>query len=757
METSKSEDDDLGLDLEANSATSACRSPLTLSRLLSRSRSSLNEERDQKPSRSPSSQRSISLGPKNPSFTSHIPNKNNDSITLPKDYNPSQALTNLENRHNFYTKTFHKQYNKFVTNKAKSTLDVASVKEEIDLQYDDTVQNSFTNRIFAENFEGRYVHLKATKSFTFPIDQNTVTSRSWSRTKTDNHVICNYSEIIASRKIKELQVLGCLIVEIFMSKYIRTLGNNTINMPFNLRLQSCITILKTCKHEVPPCIRYLSTLLLQPEHFHGECFDYPAVSDIGLPPPSAHLLLEPLLHSIIPFSSAFLHLYRIIANLKEFENTSTELNMLYYFECNGQRCLEYEALEKTKISYAQNIAECKVKSCVKYLESLIETINPGSDIEVINLLVPHIKHLIEDIPTSVSAAWYLFDPISRLLGPQKSCEIFLDSMLKLYENDFNESNLPYLNKITKLYHHSFHLRLIVRFGLRCFLEHFVTPLVEAIGGYRDYDKTDFFLHTHSEKVVRKTSNLKNITDEANDYSPDDSSSSEKNSLPPKKPAMITAEPEVFDFESEEAQPLESLIDHLELNNEVTFNRCLPSEESVDVAAGDDADELNLNISDEIEQNCKPPLMSPTIPIPNKKNKDLVQIYCDVGSKNSDYEVPIDKKLDDAESKSDQSVNIFKMNKYDAKISEMSAESLNWLSHRLGPVLTAKYLSRNLLKMLTLCYVGRENLSPLQQNGDNNLNMEHDLTAIHSNVVGDKNATKVLECLTNIAGKHNSCW
>lgn len=160
-------------------------------------------------------------------------------------------------------------------------------------------------------------------------------------------------------------------------------------------------------------------------------------------------------------------------------------------------------------------------------------------------------------------------------------------------------------------------------------------------------------------------------------------------------------------------------------------------------------------------------MSPTIPIPTTSANRIKfdTIDCEIGSKKSTdggefmaSSVAGGQKVDDditirssAGSRLDYS-DLRVQQQY--KISEMSAESLLWLSHRLGPVLTARYLARNLLKMVTLCYVGQENLLP--DYGNNQLDENNDslvnFSIADGRIVGDRNAIKVLECLTSITGQ-----
>lgn len=709
---------------------------LGVSRIMSRSRSSLNEDLHSRPSRSPSTQRLTNLVPKNPTFTSHVTHKSKLSssvstlstgtVYLPKEYRPHQNLDLLEKKYKFFSNTFH----------FEQTL---HKKDE-----DSSVENFFDKLEVKFRSKGNSTVSSGVKFDPLSIKDNGF--------NVGNQIICNYARIISSRRIKELQVLGCLMMELFLSNQLRAMGNYNANMSFEKRLDTCLLLLKCKDVEVPFCISSIVRLLLQGTQFDLINFCYPAVSELGLPQPSAHLLLQPSLHCMIPFSRHFPLLYKIIFNLKDFKSVVLELNILYHFECNGEMCSEFENLERRKILFAQNISECTVKSCAKQLESLLNEINTNTDMEILNILLPHIKELLEEPATSVLTAWYLFEPIARALGPVNTKRHLLESLLKLYENEPSNLNLPFMGKIAKLYHHSFLLTLMVRFGLKCFLENFVVPLVEAVGCYKDFNRDDFVLHNHSEKTRKRSTHLKNMNTEQLDTSANDISTcsliSENN-----KDQKFLKEEEIFEFddEKENEEQMKSLLEHLELNisSDLPFNHST-AEDALDAALDEDTEQLqevNTNFTRTLNSS-NGGIISPTITIPSSY-QTVSNISCDVGSKKSENEMFLENNF---ESNGSETVDVPdlprpKAKKSDITISEMSSDSLIWLSHRLGPVLSAKYLSRNLLKMLTLCYVGSDNLKSVVMD-----NIDFGNISLSCNeIAGDNNSQKVLECLCSIAG------
>lgn len=162
---------------------------------------------------------------------------------------------------------------------------------------------------------------------------------------------------------------------------------------------------------------------------------------------------------------------------------------------------------------------------------------------------------------------------------------------------------------------------------------------------------------------------------------------------------------------------------------------------------------------------RPEMMSPTIPIPSSsKQSQLNAIDCEIGSKISIDEADLLEAAMSMQLNSEQldASKVVSPNKSSNtgdtqtqyQISDMSTESIIWLSHRLGPVLTARHLTRNLLKMLTLCYMGQENLIPDVMSVTDNSRHVHDnliaLTIADGRVTGDRTAVKVLECLTSVS-------
>lgn len=214
------------------------------------------------------------------------------------------------------------------------------------------------------------------------------------------------------------------------------------------------------------CARKVVKLLLNVNHLSSSSLELPqefaAVTDDGLPQPSAHLLLQPLI-KVLPFPPYFSELFSFLCEIKQYNDRMAS-----------------EVLKQTKFSdYALTScqwAEIKIKMTAAEVKKLLPKLNE----EGFDLVLPYLKETFESPHTSVLAAWYLFNMVAQAMGPQLTCKHLIQPLTRLFDAEYPTT------KHMKLYHHSYLLQLIIRLGLQTFLAHFTTLLVEAVGGYKDF-------------------------------------------------------------------------------------------------------------------------------------------------------------------------------------------------------------------------------------------------------------------------------
>lgn len=164
--------------------------------------------------------------------------------------------------------------------------------------------------------------------------------------------------------------------------------------------------------------------------------------------------------NIIPFPSYFKKLYEFLV---EFNLGNSETSSLTKENKNCEKFALTNTL--SDLSYTSR----QVEIAVNHLPDLLEDLNG----EGLDLLISYLRPLFCNEKTQLQAFLHLFDPLATSLGPHRTKKTFLKQLLKHY--DVRASNASVL-----LFHQSFLSKLIMRFGMDQFLDHFLSFIVDAL-------------------------------------------------------------------------------------------------------------------------------------------------------------------------------------------------------------------------------------------------------------------------------------
>ncbi|XP_061915807.1 WD repeat-containing protein 81 isoform X1 [Entelurus aequoreus] len=251
---------------------------------------------------------------------------------------------------------------------------------------------------------------------------------------------------------RDMQALGVLVAEIFYSSKVRGL------MPGAPLRQRFCAVMEMCSvglRDIPLPLHYaLQKLLLMEKHSQtylkvaGRCprpllFNYDAICD-GLPPPNPAQLLNTFI-TPFPFPSYFAALHRFIVSYHDKMETVCSLQ---------GRDVVFHLWQQ--------------------LETLLRTNITAEGLEI---LLPFILAIMLEESTAVYAAWYLFEPISRVLGPRNANKFLLKPLVSVYENPHCLRGRFYL------YTDCFVLQLIMRLGLQAFLSNLLPHVLQVLTGF----------------------------------------------------------------------------------------------------------------------------------------------------------------------------------------------------------------------------------------------------------------------------------
>uniref|UniRef100_A0A087XDC7 WD repeat-containing protein 81 n=1 Tax=Poecilia formosa TaxID=48698 RepID=A0A087XDC7_POEFO len=543
---------------------------------------------------------------------------------------------------------------------------------------------------------------------------------------------------------RDVQALGVFTAEIFYAAKLRGLKADT---PLRQRFQAVLKLCSANLRDVPLSLHHaLESLLLLEKHAkvaHREepvcpeplVFNYDPIYD-GLPPPSPHQLLNSII-SPFPFPSYFAALHDFIFS---------------YHGKMGTMC----SLQGRDIVF----------HLWQQLEALLQTNITAEGLEI---LLPFILALMLEESTAVYAAWYLFEPISTVLGPRNANKYLLKPLINVYENPHCLKGRFYL------YTDCFVLQLIMRLGLQAFLSSLLPHVLQVLTGFESSG-------TGGEGFKGLRTGICNLGEEEEEDFQDGKARSSSASVGGNMGSNsgvsggvglvgdtglvdyssgISLNDQVFlseaeDFQNEfyvnsgdKDQDHESLsvgklsdkssTSELSLGDDSMRDRASlkSADSSQDLKHASEGEEIGELEEEELASDGKEGTVHRA-----SLNLDLTESGSTLTTLQDDQEEEEDDR-DPSEESEEKEQKI---------LLDTVCKTVRWLSAKLGPTVTSRYVARNLLRLLTNCYIGSENHQFVSPPSVESQLESVGMGSVYEKkpVVGDQTAGPVLDCLIYIA-------
>ncbi|XP_062816112.1 WD repeat-containing protein 81 [Anolis carolinensis] len=489
---------------------------------------------------------------------------------------------------------------------------------------------------------------------------------------------------------RDMQALGVLVAEIVFAPRLRTLGPEASLWE---RHRAAVALCRSHPKEIPPPLQHLLDVLLQPrgesQPRNGMLFVYEPVWQ-GLPPPSPAQLLSPF-SGVLPFPPYFPALHRFVLTC-----------------C--QRPVRAEEGRGRELVFR----------LWQQLESILAVVTP----EGLEILLPFVLALMSNEQTAIHAAWYLFEPVARALGPRNAHKYLLKLLVAAYESPRGPRGRFYL------YTDCFVAQLLARLGLPVFLSSLLPHILQVLvaeGGATDA--------------------LQEEEEEAGDGVVGEEEAAAKGSAAPRERLLDFLSgvslhdqgypPEGEDFPNglyvaSEGSPAGEEGDSRSLGRVSDRSSASETEDQKERSLGSSQElkhsEEDDDKEEEEEEEERPPeeeeeeeeRMEDEEDEEEEELEEPIQVSEDAGLSSA---TPAAQSLDEAE---DEDSEVAAGTERDERglphppgdnertvLLDTACKMVRWLSAKLGPTTASRYIARNLLRLLTSCYVGpaRQQLVP----------------------------------------------